>query len=270
MCYDEGVYYQRTESQPRCPPAKVITISLYIDINKIENRLKLSLRALLASMNPNAKTAADTSCTECCICLNALSPLQPLFLAPCSHCFHYRCIVPLLGTPSCAAMFQCPLCRQVANLDASVVEDDDTTAALTSSADADAAVENAKTARDLEDWFKGLIRETTFSTKTSATVTAYTATTTTTNTTTTITNLPSNNELLFLPLTTGPFQFSSDSSATKTAAVGLPEPPMLARVKTLLGNQCNSEIVLPQPPPPSSTVETPAPGADSADTYYTL
>jgi len=49
--------------------------------------------------------------------LNVLAPLQALFLAPCAHAFHYKCVTPLLQL---GVMFQCPLCRQVANLDAGV------------------------------------------------------------------------------------------------------------------------------------------------------
>lgn len=73
-------------------------------------------------MNPNS-TKEDENCpTDCCICINAMSPFQALFLAPCSHCFHYKCVTTLLGA---GFMFQCPLCRQVANLEASVAEPDD-------------------------------------------------------------------------------------------------------------------------------------------------
>ncbi|KAJ3417204.1 hypothetical protein HDV05_006410 [Chytridiales sp. JEL 0842] len=89
----------KSRSRPRTQPA----------------RLKSALRALLSSMNPSAQNPQDSSCTECCICLSTLLPVQALFLAPCSHCFHYRCVMPLLGSQ---VMFQCPLCRQVASLEA--------------------------------------------------------------------------------------------------------------------------------------------------------
>ncbi|KAG2172863.1 hypothetical protein INT43_000213 [Umbelopsis isabellina] len=57
---------------------------------------------------------------ECCICLYAIAPRQALFLAPCSHHFHYKCIRPLLAShPG----FQCPLCRSYADLDAPVEVD---------------------------------------------------------------------------------------------------------------------------------------------------
>ncbi|KAG8765002.1 hypothetical protein FRC12_007732, partial [Ceratobasidium sp. 428] len=37
-----------------------------------------------------------TSVADCCICLFPVAILQSLFIAPCSHCFHYKCIRPLL------------------------------------------------------------------------------------------------------------------------------------------------------------------------------
>lgn len=51
---------------------------------------------------------------------------QALFIAPCSHAFHYKCIRPLLDQHHPA--FSCPLCRTFANLEEDVeveVEGDD-------------------------------------------------------------------------------------------------------------------------------------------------
>lgn len=54
---------------------------------------------------------------ECSICLYALAPLQALFVAPCSHSFHFMCIRSLLNSyPG----FQCPICRSYSDLEASV------------------------------------------------------------------------------------------------------------------------------------------------------
>ncbi|KAI7901189.1 SMAD/FHA domain-containing protein [Cokeromyces recurvatus] len=55
---------------------------------------------------------------ECCICLYAIAPFQALFVAPCSHSFHFKCCYPLLQNyyPG----FNCPLCRSYADLNASV------------------------------------------------------------------------------------------------------------------------------------------------------
>ncbi|KAG2230658.1 hypothetical protein INT48_005614, partial [Thamnidium elegans] len=54
---------------------------------------------------------------ECCICLYALAPFQALFVSPCSHTYHFKCIRPLLSSyPG----FQCPICRTYSDLEASV------------------------------------------------------------------------------------------------------------------------------------------------------
>ncbi|KAI1757471.1 hypothetical protein F4782DRAFT_525284 [Xylaria castorea] len=72
-------------------------------------------------------TAASTSASEsshaqdCSICLNAIAPCQSLFVAPCSHTWHYKCIREMLHGPSWP-IFMCPNCRATADLDAEVDE----------------------------------------------------------------------------------------------------------------------------------------------------
>ncbi|RCH78351.1 hypothetical protein CU098_000770, partial [Rhizopus stolonifer] len=57
---------------------------------------------------------------ECCICLYALAPFQALFVAPCSHSYHFKCIRPLFDSyPG----FQCPICRTYSDLDANDEDD---------------------------------------------------------------------------------------------------------------------------------------------------
>jgi hypothetical protein len=70
--------------------------------------------------NEISTTAAchnDNNVDECCICLYALAPFQALFVSPCSHTYHFKCIRPLLQSyPG----FQCPICRTYSDLEASV------------------------------------------------------------------------------------------------------------------------------------------------------
>ncbi|KAL9555818.1 hypothetical protein MBANPS3_002188 [Mucor bainieri] len=67
----------------------------------------------------NAANGSDTV-DECCICLYAIAPFQALFVAPCSHSFHFKCCYPLLQNyPG----FNCPLCRSYADLNANVAID---------------------------------------------------------------------------------------------------------------------------------------------------
>ncbi|CEI97547.1 hypothetical protein RMCBS344292_11678 [Rhizopus microsporus] len=62
-------------------------------------------------------TSSSTDLDECCICLYSLAPFQALFVAPCSHTFHFKCIRPLFQSyPG----FQCPMCRTYSDLEASV------------------------------------------------------------------------------------------------------------------------------------------------------
>ncbi|CAK9785380.1 hypothetical protein CC85DRAFT_301411 [Cutaneotrichosporon oleaginosum] len=60
--------------------------------------------------------------TDCCICLFSVAPAQSLFIAPCSHVYHYKCIRPLLMQHHPG--FSCPLCRTYANLDEDVEIED--------------------------------------------------------------------------------------------------------------------------------------------------
>lgn len=84
-----------------------------------------------ASANPETPAAAPSragsstsaavaaaSITDCCICLYPVTVCQALFIAPCSHVTHFKCIRPLVeqNYPG----FCCPLCRTYADLEADV------------------------------------------------------------------------------------------------------------------------------------------------------
>ncbi|KAN0059847.1 hypothetical protein ACQY0O_008421 [Thecaphora frezii] len=64
----------------------------------------------------------SVSVTDCCICLFSVTVCQALFIAPCSHVFHYKCIRPMLTLHHPG--FSCPLCRTFADLEADVEEDE--------------------------------------------------------------------------------------------------------------------------------------------------
>ncbi|KAI9511960.1 SMAD/FHA domain-containing protein [Russula earlei] len=82
------------------------------------------LRSLAALNAPTAPKPTDkkpvpkSGFSDCCICLFSVTIRQALFIAPCSHAFHYKCIRPLLETHHPA--FLCPLCRTFANLEEDV------------------------------------------------------------------------------------------------------------------------------------------------------
>ena len=79
--------------------------------------------ATASSQAPAARRPAGPELAECCICLFKIKVCQALFIAPCSHIFHYKCIRPILTLHHPG--FSCPLCRMFVNLDEDVEVDDD-------------------------------------------------------------------------------------------------------------------------------------------------
>ncbi|PCH38888.1 SMAD/FHA domain-containing protein [Wolfiporia cocos MD-104 SS10] len=98
-----------------------------------------ALKQLKAIAIPHEKkTAPKSALPDCCICLFAVTIHQALFIAPCSHAFHYKCIRPLLEVHHPA--FSCPLCRTFANLEEDVEVEFDGEADTDSVADVSAAI----------------------------------------------------------------------------------------------------------------------------------
>ena len=56
------------------------------------------------------------SCDHAKIC----KPCQSLFVAPCSHVWHYKCIRPILNDHKSWPQFLCPNCRAVTDLEADI------------------------------------------------------------------------------------------------------------------------------------------------------
>ncbi|KAF2734522.1 hypothetical protein EJ04DRAFT_466646 [Polyplosphaeria fusca] len=67
---------------------------------------------------------ASTHTSECSICLMSIAPCQSLFVAPCSHVWHYKCIRPILNGHTWPN-FLCPNCRAVADLEEDVEDPGD-------------------------------------------------------------------------------------------------------------------------------------------------
>jgi len=72
--------------------------------------------SLLSNVNPSPESDPPPG-------LFAVAINQALFIAPCSHTFHYKCIRPLLDAHHPA--FNCPLCRTFADLEEDVEVDID-------------------------------------------------------------------------------------------------------------------------------------------------
>ena len=54
-----------------------------------------------------------------------IQPCQSLFVAPCSHVWHYKCIRPILNDHKSWPQFLCPNCRAVTDLEADVDDIDE-------------------------------------------------------------------------------------------------------------------------------------------------
>lgn len=69
----------------------------------------------------DAGSIGGSASMECSICLNSVAPWQALFVAPCSHVWHYKCIRDFVHGPTWP-QFLCPNCRFVSDLEADVDE----------------------------------------------------------------------------------------------------------------------------------------------------
>ncbi|KAH8669935.1 hypothetical protein BGZ61DRAFT_363739 [Ilyonectria robusta] len=85
--------------------------------------------------------AAGSSSQDCSICLSSIAPCQSLFVAPCSHTWHFKCVRSLLMSPQ-YPIFICPNCRAGADLEADVDELAEEWEQLKSEGEAEAEAEN--------------------------------------------------------------------------------------------------------------------------------
>ncbi|KAI0300549.1 hypothetical protein B0F90DRAFT_1723865 [Multifurca ochricompacta] len=124
-----GVDYQGgTEDIYKCVRIRVeIGREWQASANAFNTNALRQLKSLATANTPvvsksvEKKSAPKSGFSDCCICLFSVTIQQALFIAPCSHAFHYKCIRPLLETHHPA--FSCPLCRTFANLEEDVEVD---------------------------------------------------------------------------------------------------------------------------------------------------
>ncbi|KAK8203157.1 hypothetical protein BKA81DRAFT_362346 [Phyllosticta paracitricarpa] len=94
-------------------------------LNSFNKSTHKTLRKLAQStVKVKDSDTASTHSTDCSICLTSIRPCQALFVAPCSHVWHYKCISRVINGPS-YPQFMCPNCRMVNDLDADVSEPED-------------------------------------------------------------------------------------------------------------------------------------------------
>ena len=109
-------------------------VKIRIEINrgwqKSLNRFNTAAYKNFVNAAPKKKSkardsdAASTGSSECSICLNPVAPCQALFVSPCSHVWHFKCIRSLINGPN-YPNFLCPNCRFSADLEADVEPPED-------------------------------------------------------------------------------------------------------------------------------------------------
>ncbi|ROV95029.1 hypothetical protein VPNG_09461 [Cytospora leucostoma] len=91
--------------------------------NKL-NKFNMNSHKRLWNMTKSEGSGAQNYSQDCSICLNSIAPCQCLFVAPCSHTWHFKCIRSLLSSPH-YPIFICPNCRAAADLEAEVEDPED-------------------------------------------------------------------------------------------------------------------------------------------------
>ncbi|ODV78865.1 SMAD/FHA domain-containing protein [Suhomyces tanzawaensis NRRL Y-17324] len=84
------------------------------------NQFNLEIHKKLKNLQINTEEPSDLA--ECAICLNKIEPCQALFISPCSHAWHYKCIRPIIIKSY--PQFYCPNCRTMCDLETDLDEDE--------------------------------------------------------------------------------------------------------------------------------------------------
>lgn len=87
------------------------------------NRFNLDIHKKMANLGLDSKNAkGEDVLSECAICLLKLEPCQALFISPCSHSWHYKCIRPIIIKSY--PQFYCPNCRSMCDLETDIEDED--------------------------------------------------------------------------------------------------------------------------------------------------
>ncbi|EEB07088.1 mitotic spindle checkpoint protein Dma1 [Schizosaccharomyces japonicus yFS275] len=107
------------EMHYRCVRARIeLNNSWRIKLSRFNLEEYNRVRSLISKATEGSKEDAPVS--ECCICLTPVLPCQALFVAPCSHTYHYWCIHPTLQKNH--PYFNCFICRKYHDLSTPVEE----------------------------------------------------------------------------------------------------------------------------------------------------
>lgn len=87
------------------------------------NRFNLDIHKKMKNLGLETKNEkGELEFSECAICLLKLEPCQALFISPCSHSWHYKCIRPIIIKSY--PQFYCPNCRSMCDLETDIEDED--------------------------------------------------------------------------------------------------------------------------------------------------
>lgn len=86
------------------------------------NQFNLDIHKKMKNLGlDSTKGENDAEFPECAICLLKLEPCQAVFISPCSHSWHYKCIRPLIIKSY--PQFYCPNCRSMCDLETDIEDE---------------------------------------------------------------------------------------------------------------------------------------------------
>lgn len=90
-------------------------------VNQFNLEIHKKFRDLAVGDRVHAITAVADDRLECAICLLQLEPCQALFISPCLHSWHYKCIRPIIIKSY--PQFYCPNCRLMCDLETDIEDE---------------------------------------------------------------------------------------------------------------------------------------------------
>jgi pSer/pThr/pTyr-binding forkhead associated (FHA) protein len=87
----------------------------------LEIHKKIKSLQINDNVDESSRNVLPDELSECAICLMKIEPCQALFMSPCSHAWHYKCIRPIIIKSY--PQFYCPNCRTMCDLETDIEDD---------------------------------------------------------------------------------------------------------------------------------------------------
>lgn len=93
------------------------------NVNNFNLEIHKKLQSLQITIEGEEDPKNNDEWNECAICLLKLEPCQALFISPCSHSWHYKCIRPIIIKSY--PQFYCPNCRSMCDLETDIEDEEE-------------------------------------------------------------------------------------------------------------------------------------------------